>query len=273
MADQDRIAAFLDQDILIHRHLDWRAPLDWLGEEPFLLLEISGKLQALMVCPADPPGVYWLRIFAADLQSDLDGCWQKLFKIASQVVQRDPAGIMASLAYQPWMIPLLEESGFQVSQQVVQLRWSTADPKNIPNDPPSGLAIRRMRRKDILPVESIDQACFEPTWRHSADGLSRALDQSDYATVAEWDGTLVGYQLSTSHLSRIHLARLAVLPQKQGLHIGRALVVDMLKHYRRPWIREITVNTQHNNQRSLSLYHDLGFSLTGDQFPIYTKRS
>ncbi len=273
MADRDKIAVFLERDILIHRHLDWRTPLDWLGEEPFLLLEISGKLQALMVCPADPPGIFWLRLFATDRQADLEGCWQKLYPKASQIVQRDPAGFMASLAYQPWMIALLEESGFKVSQQVVQLRWSPADLKNILNDPPLGLAIRRMRQKDILPVAGIDQACFEPTWQHSADGLSRALDQSDYATVAEWDGELVGYQLTTSLLSRIHLARLAVLPQKQGLHIGRALVLDMLKHYRRPWIREITVNTQHDNHRSLSLYRDLGFSPTGDQFPIYTKRS
>ena len=135
---------------------------------------------------------------------------------------------------------------------------------------PEELSIRPMTYNDIKTVTEIDQDCFLYIWKQSQDVIRRAFEQSSYTTVAVIENEVVGFQISTSHKSIAHLARLAVLPKFQGQHIGQALVQNMLRHYSRPWIQEITVNTQHDNQVSLSLYDKMGFEPTGERFPIYT---
>jgi ribosomal protein S18 acetylase RimI-like enzyme len=66
-----------------------------------------------------------------------------------------------------------------------------------------------------------------------------------------------------------HLARLAVEPQQQGQGIGQALLQDLLAQFVRRGARAVTVNTQKNNQASLTLYQRMGFMATREEYPIY----
>ena len=34
----------------VHRHLDWRYPLDWIGASPFFVLENDGQISAALAC-------------------------------------------------------------------------------------------------------------------------------------------------------------------------------------------------------------------------------
>jgi RimJ/RimL family protein N-acetyltransferase len=43
----------------------------------------------------------------------------------------------------------------------------------------------------------------------------------------------------------------------------------MLWHFSVPWMRQITVNTQHDNQASIHLYQRAGFEYQGESFPIF----
>jgi ribosomal protein S18 acetylase RimI-like enzyme len=87
--------------------------------------------------------------------------------------------------------------------------------------------------------------------------------------VAELDSKIIGYELSTySHFSA-HLARLAVLPQNQFHGIGYYLAREMIRYFYRHGTLHISVNTQDDNQKSLNLYKRLGFSLTGERFPVF----
>ena len=122
---------------------------------------------------------------------------------------------------------------------------------------------------DLPSVALIDRACFDFLWQHSEDALRRAFEQSTYCTVAEKDGILVGYQITTLQRNRAHIARLAVLPDFQRLRIGYCLVSDVINQYRKSWTREISVNTQQDNYKSLGLYNKIGFELTDERFPIY----
>jgi len=87
--------------------------------------------------------------------------------------------------------------------------------------------------------------------------------------VAEREGQIIGYQVSTPTTRGGHLARLATLPQFQGQGIGYALVRDALSRFTQRGAQTITVNTQKNNLSSLALYRKAGFTPTGEEYPVY----
>ena len=269
-SDASSIRSFLaHKDLMIHRHLDWRSPLEWLGYSPFLLIESDRGIESMLICPPDVHGVFWIRAYATRTITQLDEHFLILFNEAHRkIIEDDPQAVVASIAYLDWMKAILERYGFRTCQRVVQLRCNPGLSPEI-NEPKIKMgAIRQMRSSDLDKVSHIDQICFDRIWHHSFTTTQRAYEQSSYATVAEiWDD-LAGFQISTSMRKRAHIARLAVLPEYRQQGIGTALITDMLRHFRKPHMREITVNTQHDNEKSLRLYKKLGFEITDESFPI-----
>ena len=119
----------------------------------------------------------------------------------------------------------------------------------------------------------MDNIAFESLWQNSQASLTLALKQSAYATVAEVDGQIIGYQISTGSGYSAHLARLAVLPRLQRKAIGYQLVRDLLEYFANREIYRITVNTQDNNPRLAHPVSKTGVladrrPLSGDGLPI-----
>ena len=269
-ADISAITEFLNRNLVIHQHLDWRKPIEWVGHPPYLILEKDHHLKALLVCPPDPKNVYWIRILASHFTIPIEDSYKSLFPVALEKIRKTNEDfVITSIAYQGWMQTLLSRNGWEICQQVVQLRWNRKKAPEIPNNCPERILIRQMYLPDIPAVALIDQACFDFIWQHSEDALRRAFEQSTYCTVAEKGGILVGYQITTLQRNRAHIARLAVLPEYQRLQIGYCLVADVIEKYRKPWTREISVNTQQDNFKSLGLYKKIGFDLTDESFPIF----
>jgi ribosomal protein S18 acetylase RimI-like enzyme len=269
-ADASEIENFLRKNLAIHRHLDWRLPIKWLGNSPFLILEKNQKLQALLVCPPDPKSVYWIRILASLSTVPVEESYHILFPVAFEKIRsEDKNGSIVSIAYQDWMKSLLSRNGWEVCQKVVQLRWNRRKSRDLNNTHTEGINIRTMRLADLPDVAMIDQVCFEPLWQHSEDAIRRAYENSTYCSIAEKSGTLIGYQITTLQQNRAHIARLAVLPEFQRCNIGYSLVADVINEFRKPWTREISVNTQEDNFKSLGLYKKIGFDMTEESFPIF----
>ena len=269
-ADIPAITEFLKRNLILHHHLDWRKPIEWVGHSPFLILEKGDRLQALLVCPPDPKNVYWIRILACLSTIPIEESYAALFPIALEKIQNSKKeNVITSIAYQDWMRTLLSRNGWEICQQVVQLRWNRRKADEHPKKCPDGYIIRPMYLPDLPSVALIDQACFDFLWQHSEDALRRAFEQPTYCTVAEKDGILVGYQITTLQRNRAHIARLAVLPDFQRLRIGYCLVSEVINQYRKSWTREISVNTQQDNFKSLGLYNKIGFELTDESFPIF----
>jgi ribosomal protein S18 acetylase RimI-like enzyme len=268
--DASDIENFLKKNLVIHRHLDWRLPIEWLGHPPFLMLEKNQRLQGLLVSPPDPKSVYWIRIFASLFTIPIEESYHILFPIAlEKICSEDKNGSIVSIAYQDWMKSLLSRNGWEICQQVVQLRWNRRKSENLDKNNIEGFIIRSMRLPDIQDVALIDRVCFDQLWQQSEDALRRAYEHSTYCTVAEKGGILVGYQITTLQQNRAHIARLAVLPEFQRSHIGYCLIADVIKEFRKLWTREISVNTQQDNFKSLGLYKKIGFEMTDESFPIF----
>ncbi len=283
-ADIRSIKNLLTFEGCVHRHLDWREPQDWIGFSPYLILESvddshpnqTGSVHkpldmelAVLACPPDPGEVAWIRLFAflPTLIRPLDA-WNMLWvPVRAALVSAGVQDAAALVAERPWMESNLIASGFKHTHSVVSLlRDETLPPpfRNI-----SGIHLRGMRDEDIAEVHAVDQACFPGLWQYSIATLRLAYRTAHYASIAEVNGRVIAYQITSPSTIGSHLSRLAVLPAFQGRGLGYAVTQDMLQKMNRAGVDLVTVNTQDYNAASLSLYHHLGFQEDGFTFPIY----
>ena len=266
--DQRELASLFHFESYVHRHLDWRGPLDWIGYQPFLAAVQNDTLMGALACPEDIPGAAWIQVFAAKSRFSLEKVWNTLWRETREFYQRRSHVIMAVIPNQPWFSRLLLNSQFRHTHSVVVLVWENSHNPPVSGD--SGMTIREMQPDDLEAVHKVDLASFDPLWQQSPDSLKIALQQACFATVSEIDGQIIGYQISTGGHLGGHLARLAVHPAFRGEHIGQTLVQDMLDKFRARGTLRITVNTQQDNSVSLKLYEKTGFRKTGETFQVFT---
>jgi len=267
LTDRQQIANLLRISPYLHRHLDWRYPLDWIGSSPFLVLESQGLIISAMACPPDPPQVAWVRLFATSGMIPLDESWHTLWDAARQDLARRGRLMVATIVLQEWLDGLLSSSGFFSRQSIVMLERIGHTP--IEASLLTGISIRPMLQYDLPAVAEADAEAFEPLWQNSLPALEYAYPQAVLATVAEAEGQVVGYQLSTRNPLGAHLARLAVRPVWQGRGLGYALIADLVHQAERHDLYHLTVNTQSDNASSLALYKKTGFHETGERYPVY----
>jgi len=265
--DHQHISNLIYYEPYIHRHLDWRTPLDWLGEPEFWVAEYGRLVTASLACPVDPAGIAWIRLFACSSELALEDSWSVLWKVARDTLTSQGRITVAAISSQDWFLPLLQSSGFSVLQHIVILEH---DGRLLPPfESRSDITIRPMTAGDLPAVADVDAEAFIPLWQNSLDALQRGLSQAGSATVAESKKGIVGYQISTHNPFGGHLARLAVRPGEQRQGIGRALVYDLLRESARQGLRKFTVNTQNDNHASLALYKSLGFKPVREEYPVH----
>jgi ribosomal-protein-alanine N-acetyltransferase len=248
--------------------MDWRRPVDWIGSPPFFVAERYGKLVAALACPLISHPVSWLRLYAVSRGVSENQLWRILWEeVENELFQTSVR--VSVIPMEVWFQELLRASHFEHSNNVVVLSWDWT-PSN-QNQPMTTWHIRSMTLDDLPVVQEVDSAAFDPVWQNPAELLKDAFNQAAVATVAETDGRIIGYQISTANPEGGHLARLAVEPSKQNKGVGTALVQDMIAQFRQFGAIKITVNTQTDNLASLALYEKNGFQQTEKFYPVYQK--
>ncbi len=267
-SDQQKIADLIFFESHVHRHLDWRTPLDWLGFSPYWVCEEGRQITSALACPPDPDSIAWIRLFAYASHLSKDVAWPPLWEAARRQLAEQGGATAAAIATQHWFEQLLIDNRFELTGHIVLLQWDAGPAEQAPSPVP--VEIRDMTTRDLPRVEDVDSAAFEPLWRNSLAALTKAYQQASYATVAVNESAIIGYQISTGGSFGGHLARLAVVPEAQSRGIGAALVRDLILHVERAGGSKVTVNTQNTNMASLALYSRLGFQRTGEEYPVYT---
>jgi ribosomal protein S18 acetylase RimI-like enzyme len=265
--DHQQLSNLIFFESRLHRHLDWRSPLEWLGAPFYWALEDGGQITAALACPIEAVGIAWVRLFVFTGRWSAESAWRLLWAAARQEIAQAGGAKVAAIAIQPWFQDVLSASGFENPQQIVMLEWHY-QPHTLHQA--NGIRIRKMTADDLPEVEKTDAASFNPLWQNPLETLRRAFAQALYATVAENENGIIGYQISTGGGQRAHLARLAVHPAVQGQGAARALLNDLFRYIAYAGISRLSVNTQSDNQASLSLYQRMGFIRTGEQYPVYT---
>lgn len=264
--DRNQLANLIHFGTYVHRHLDWRPPLGWIGYRPFVTIDMDGKLIASLACPPDPPKIAWLRVFVCSSHFSQTRAWNLLWPTTkNQLVDMD-VKILAAIPLQKWIRVLLEDQGFRRTHDVITLSW---DKQSVDEYLVKTVRIREMEREDLPEVLVIDNLAFDPLWQNSAALLELAFDSANYATVAIDELGIAGYQISTPTQYGIHLGRLAVHPRAQRKGIGFGLVRNLQEYFSASQLGRVSVNTQSTNKGSLSLYHKAGFVETGETFPVF----
>lgn len=267
--DRSQLANIIHFENHVHRHLDWRTPLEWLGHSPYFVAERGSRIVAALACPPDPPNVAWIRMFAASSQIEIENAWELLWEKTMEQLSGQRDITAAAIPLQDWFKDLLVNQEFINDHNVVVLLWDNCM-QQLPALKSSPL-IREMEPNELEKVHAVDTAAFAPLWRNSLESIQLAYAQATLATVIEDEQGLVGYQISTPNPVGAHLARLAVHPRAQGKGVGYALVRHLQGEFSGSDQRRISVNTQDNNLASLALYAKAGFLETGETFPVYQK--
>jgi ribosomal protein S18 acetylase RimI-like enzyme len=266
--DHQQLSNLIFFETRLHRHLDWRSPLEWLGAPFYWALEEGKRITAALACPYEITGIAWVRLFVYASHWSADNAWNILWSTAKYDIAHTGGATVAAIAMQPWFQVLLSTNGFINRQQIVMLEWQY---QPWAAREAEGIRVRKMMESDLPQVERTDAASFDPLWQNPLETLQRAFSQSLFATVAEdKQGIIVGYQITTGGGQRAHLARLAVHPTAQGRGVGKALLSDLFSMLTHTGISRLTVNTQNDNITSLNLYQKMGFIRTGEQYPVYT---
>lgn len=265
--DKTQLANLIHFGTYVHRHLDWRPPLNWIGHPPFYGIESQEKLLAALSCAPDPTGIAWIRLFVISSHLSQSNAWRQLWAPTKETLSQHKVSTVAAIPLQKWIRNLLEENNFEHVNNVISLASDDVDIAKLPKPKPT--YIRTMEIEDLAEVADLDKEAFEPLWSNSGSLLSLALEQSIYATVSYDEKGITGYQISTPTQYGSHLGRLAVHPRAQGQGIGYALLHDLQKHFRNEVGFRLSVNTQDDNNKSIGLYKKAGFLPTAEIFPVY----
>lgn len=269
VSDQDRtqLANMIHFGTYVHRHLDWRPPLDWIGHEPFFTLESDGRLIAALACPPDPPSIAWVRVFFCSSHFPQNKAWEQLWPPSVDVLKGMSVETVAAIPLQKWFRELLTQHGFDHIHNIISLAWEPDHGIKLP--PAKKVQIREMTEADFKQVSQIDSSAFGSLWQNSINLLHLAYDQANFATVAVDDQGIIGYQITTPTQYGAHLGRLATHPRAQSKGVGYALVRDLQSRFHPSQSFRLSVNTQDTNKISLALYHKAGFIETPEIFPVY----
>jgi ribosomal protein S18 acetylase RimI-like enzyme len=265
--DHQQLSNLIFFETRLHRHLDWRSPLEWLGAPFYWALDEGGQITAALACPAETAGIAWVRLFVYASHWSAQNAWQILWSTAKYEIARAGGATVAAICMQPWFQTVLAGNGFINRQQIVMLEWQYQP--SVAREA-EDIRIRKMTEIDLPQVEEIDAASFDPLWQNPLGTLQRAFSQALFATVAEDERRVVGYQITTGGRQRAHLARLAVHPSMQRRGAGKTLLNGLLRTLTQNGIFRLTVNTQSDNVTSLNLYQKMGFVRTGEQYPVFT---
>lgn len=270
LSDHQQLSNLIFFETHLHRHLDWRSPLEWLGAPFYWALEEGRRITAALACPPEVDGVSWVRLFVYSGHWSPHNAWSMLWSTARAEIAAAGGATVAAIAMQPWFQRVLAAGEFENRQQIVMLEWHGFANHGRAAREVGGVQIRGMKQSDLPAVTKTDHASFDALWHNSGETIERAYTQALYATVAEGRDGIIGYQLTTGNQQRAHLARLAVHPSLQGHGVGQALLGDLYKRLTQAGVIRLSVNTQSDNSASLNLYKKMGFSRTGEEYPVYT---
>jgi len=268
-ADRFRLDHLIHSTHILHNHLDWRPPHEWLGQRPFHFALLGDRVVGALAAPPDPPGVAWIRLAAVAAGYPIDGILNLLWDATLESWIDLRVSQVSCMLIDHWLKPHLQRRGFALLNDVIVLRRQRGAARPVAGSLVDGVRLRSAKSSDIEAMTAADNAAFAPPWQYSASVIQRAMGQARFATVAEAGKEVVGYQISSGGREGGHLARLAVYPHLQGQGIGRALVSQVVEHFERRGASQISVNTQRDNAPSIAIYRAFGFEITDEHYEVW----
>ena len=237
-----------------------------LADDLFIVIERDRAVAGVLFAWPDESPVAWVRLAALDDELDADQWLDLALPSVLDGLRRLGTQKLAWMDYDGWAEPYLEARGFKQLTHVITLaKFDRALPQANATD----VYVRPAADADIPTVASVDRAAFTPHWWYSELTLLRRAAISSYFVVAEVADRVVGYAEGDLRLPVAHLNRIAVLPAYQSRNIGTLLLCDALRAFWKFGAKQISLNTQTDNQYSQRLYRRFEFEPTGDRVTVW----
>lgn len=279
--------SLLRRAVFRHMHVDWYVPGDWIGTPGFVvkpeqgdpaaarsitakLLGVRERLVGCLAATPDPAPAAWVRVAAIAEEDGAKWTLAEMLALAAHNLRKTAVSTVAWLAIDDWPNSWLADFGFEHATDIET--YVKEDKQLPPVAPIPELIIREVRDGDMARLAELEAEAFSPLWRHSARGLRLARQQAFSFDVAELNGRIVGFQLSTPNRYGVHLVRLTVDPNLQRGGIGSALLANAFREYHRRNNVQVTLNTQVDNAASQRLYKKFGFRASGQRFPVWIRQ-
>ncbi|HXQ34929.1 MAG TPA: hypothetical protein VN843_13025, partial [Anaerolineales bacterium] len=119
--DHQQLSNLIFFETRLHRHMDWRSPLELLGSPFYWALEEHGQVIAALACSPEAKGISWVRLFVYAGRWHADHAWSMLWSTTREEILRSGGATVAAIAMHPWFQDILSASGFENRQQIVML--------------------------------------------------------------------------------------------------------------------------------------------------------
>lgn len=251
-----------------YEHLDWVPQRERWFEETTLVEGEAEKLCAMINLTPETADFAWLRFFYSLQDGNHQSYFHSLLSSGCEQLRLNGIEALFSLCQYGWFETMLRQNFFTKTSDIVSLFTDSPERQSAaPNQ--SAADISLISAEELPEISRLDHECFDQPWQMNQISLAACLKTADYATCLRLEGQIAAYQISHALLDQVHIGRLAVSPTKQHLGLASLLLADLLSHYAELGGCNFSVNTQSDNQASLSLYQKFGFRLTSHSFPVY----
>jgi ribosomal-protein-alanine N-acetyltransferase len=124
----------------------------------------------------------------------------------------------------------------------------------------TGWTVRKMRACDLDRICEMEKMLFASPWSRQSF-MAELGRKGGLAVVAEEEGTVFGYAVGWSVADELHIANLAVHPDRQRLGIGRGLLRALLEGFE--GLAWAGLEVRESNAPAIALYQSMGFKKTG----------
>lgn len=129
---------------------------------------------------------------------------------------------------------------------------------------PPGIALRSYELQDFETLYEIDHACFTPEIAYSRDDLRYyfRFPGAD-CVVAEVEGKLAGFSLSSHQNGKGYIITIDVLEQFRRRGVGRALLVELERRLAVQGLRTVGLDTATDNEPAIAFWLKHGYRKRG----------
>jgi hypothetical protein len=86
--DHQQLSNLIFFETRLHRHLDWRSPLEWLGAPFYWAWRKAGMLLPALACPTEVEAIAWVRLFVYTGRWSPEDAWILLWATARETIAR-----------------------------------------------------------------------------------------------------------------------------------------------------------------------------------------
>jgi ribosomal protein S18 acetylase RimI-like enzyme len=273
--DVGRLTRLLRHAYWAHFHADWRLPADWIGYPGFVLAEPVGaaSLAGCLCIAPDPPPASWVRLAALRDTAKQFAVLRDLMEAALAAISGEAISEIALLGNDAKLESWLPTLGFRIVNEVITFVHNDLQAAAPPATSGSPVSVRRVRLDDLPRLVAIEEAAFDPIWRHSREGLALGWQHALSFHVAELGDAIAGFQYSarSDRPRAAHLVRLTVDPSFQRQGVGSTLLAAALASYFEQGYDAVSLNTQADNVASQRLYERFGLTLAGYPIPVWRR--